>query len=231
LCDVWNVDIRKFLTLVSRLTDREQKLIHLRFQYGLTLEAVGRIFGVTRERVRMIQNKALRKLRHNMAYNNCFVVDTATYDEMKAQVVRLEARCAELEKAMADIYTTQPEIVEDKYAMAILRNTRLEELDWSVRAYNCLKRAGFHTVGDLIQFDQAQHTDANSFLYKDWKSIRNLGRKSLLEIAKVIYDFCGYRIRYVEYDHNDTITAYYNIPVPYADDTLHDTLKEEPDNE
>ena len=50
------------------LTDREEKVIRLRF--GLddgkskTLEEVGQIFGVTRERIRQIEAKALRKLRH-----------------------------------------------------------------------------------------------------------------------------------------------------------------------
>jgi len=50
------------------LTDREEKVLRLRF--GLddgqcrTLEEVGQIFGVTRERIRQIEAKALRKLRH-----------------------------------------------------------------------------------------------------------------------------------------------------------------------
>lgn len=50
------------------LTEREEKVIRLRF--GLddgkskTLEEVGQIFGVTRERIRQIEAKALRKLRH-----------------------------------------------------------------------------------------------------------------------------------------------------------------------
>ena len=50
------------------LTDREQKVLRLRF--GLddgrprTLEEVGKEFNVTRERIRQIEAKALRKLRH-----------------------------------------------------------------------------------------------------------------------------------------------------------------------
>jgi RNA polymerase primary sigma factor len=54
--------------VVSTLTPREQKVLILRF--GLedgrsrTLEEVGREFNVTRERIRQIEAKALRKLRH-----------------------------------------------------------------------------------------------------------------------------------------------------------------------
>ena len=50
------------------LSEREQKILTLRFGLedgiGRTLEEVGNIFGITRERVRQIQEKALAKLRH-----------------------------------------------------------------------------------------------------------------------------------------------------------------------
>ena len=54
--------------VLATLTEREEKVLRLRF--GLddgqcrTLEEVGQIFGVTRERIRQIEAKALRKLRH-----------------------------------------------------------------------------------------------------------------------------------------------------------------------
>ena len=53
---------------MDTLTDREENVLRLRF--GLddgkvrTLEQVGKVFGVTRERIRQIEAKALRKLRH-----------------------------------------------------------------------------------------------------------------------------------------------------------------------
>ena len=54
--------------VLDTLTERERKVLQLRF--GLedgrsrTLEGVGMEFGVTRERIRQIEAKALRKLRH-----------------------------------------------------------------------------------------------------------------------------------------------------------------------
>ena len=54
--------------VLATLTDREQKVLTLRFGIGdgypRTLEEVGKIFNVTRERVRQIEAKALKKLRH-----------------------------------------------------------------------------------------------------------------------------------------------------------------------
>ncbi len=54
--------------VLETLTDRERKVLKLRFGvndgYPRTLEEVGSIFNVTRERVRQIEAKALRKLRH-----------------------------------------------------------------------------------------------------------------------------------------------------------------------
>ena len=54
--------------VLQTLTDREGRVLQLRFGLGdgrsRTLEEVGQEFGVTRERIRQIEAKALRKLRH-----------------------------------------------------------------------------------------------------------------------------------------------------------------------
>ena len=49
--------------------------------------------------------------------------------------------------------------------------TTIEELDLSVRSYNCLKRAGINTVQDLTNRSE-----------NDMMKVRNLGRKSLEEV-------------------------------------------------
>ena len=54
--------------ILETLTDRERQVVDFRFGltdgYSRTLEEVGRLFNVTRERIRQIEAKALRKLRH-----------------------------------------------------------------------------------------------------------------------------------------------------------------------
>lgn len=59
----------------------------------------------------------------------------------------------------------EPDGKEKIYDMAI------EELDLSVRSYNCLKRAGINTVAELVERDE-----------EEMMKVRNLGRKSLEEV-------------------------------------------------
>lgn len=58
-----------------------------------------------------------------------------------------------------------------------LLETPIEELEFSVRSYNCLKRAGIHTVADIVSKTE-----------QDMIKVRNLGKKSLDEVMKKIAD-------------------------------------------
>jgi len=65
---VFHVTLKDLLdNILGQLSDREQTIIKLRFGLAdrtpLTLEEIGSILGITRERVRQIQNKAIEKLR------------------------------------------------------------------------------------------------------------------------------------------------------------------------
>lgn len=61
--------------------------------------------------------------------------------------------------------------------------TSIDDLDFSVRAYNCLKRAGINTLGDLTEKSELE-----------MMKIRNLGKKSLKEVMDKIKDM-GLRFR------------------------------------
>lgn len=73
----------QLIQVLNTLTPREEKVLRLR--YGLddshprTLEEVGKEFNVTRERIRQIEAKALRKLRHpNRLKNSRISTDANT---------------------------------------------------------------------------------------------------------------------------------------------------------
>ena len=58
----------KMASVLKTLSPREERIIRMRFGFEdgnqRTLEEVGQMFAVTRERIRQIEAKALRKLRH-----------------------------------------------------------------------------------------------------------------------------------------------------------------------
>ena len=65
---------------------------------------------------------------------------------------------------------------EDRQQKVLEMN--IEEMDLSVRSYNCLKRAGIHTVADLTRKSE-----------EDMLKVRNLGRKSLDEVIAKLRSF------------------------------------------
>lgn len=71
------------------------------------------------------------------------------------------------------------DIMQEKHVdtMAKTLETPIEEVEFSVRAYNCLKRAGIHTIQDLVNKKEIEVT-----------KIRNLGKKSLKEVLDKVAD-------------------------------------------
>jgi len=96
-------------------------------------------------------------------------------------VVRPDEAIAEASRLLIDHFRLVGGITEGEAAsagatdpeMARLLQTPIEELELSVRPYNCLKRAGIHTIGDLVQ--RTEEEIAN---------VKNFGRKSLEEVTE-----------------------------------------------
>lgn len=96
-------------------------------------------------------------------------------------VVRPDEAIAEASRLLIDHFRLVGGITEGESAatgptdpeMARLLQTPIEELELSVRPYNCLKRAGIHTIGDLVQ--RTEEEIAN---------VKNFGRKSLEEVTE-----------------------------------------------
>jgi hypothetical protein len=164
---------------MSELTEHEEKIV--RYYYGLntdtyahTLDETGTEFGVTRERIRQILAKASRKLRHParfqyikfaMSSNDIFQLLFDTCAKIKA----LEARCDVLQERVKILTEGNDAANELIYGMSI------EELNLSIRAYNCLLRAGIYTVGDLIGINS-----------EELINVHKLGKKSYIEIAEIM---------------------------------------------
>ncbi|HNA41803.1 MAG TPA: DNA-directed RNA polymerase subunit alpha, partial [Saprospiraceae bacterium] len=75
--------------------------------------------------------------------------------------------------------TSREDNIVDEHILHMrkLLKTSLEDLDLSVRAYNCLKAAKINTLGELVRFDM------NELL-----KFRNFGKKSLVEIDELLQE-------------------------------------------
>ena len=80
-------------------------------------------------------------------------------------------------------YSTEIMVEKDDKGKEKVLEMTIEELDLSVRSFNCLKRAGINTVEDLISKSE-----------EDMMKVRNLGRKSLEEVIFKL-DSLGFSLR------------------------------------
>ena len=80
-------------------------------------------------------------------------------------------------------YNTEIMVEKDDKGKEKVLEMTIEELDLSVRSFNCLKRAGINTVEDLISKSE-----------EDMMKVRNLGRKSLEEVVFKL-DTLGFSLR------------------------------------
>lgn len=220
--DIWQINFDMFKTHVTQLNDKEQKILMMRYQLGMTLDEVAAAFGLTRERIRQIEVKALRRLRNKSFDESCRIVPKADYNRV---VMENEALKKKIENLNAIIDKLEGTVEETKIdPIVAYSEVKIEELDLDVRSYNCLKRRGFNTLGDLFRYDSEQDKfvieSGKKRYYNTWLNIRNYGSKSLSETAKKLFFFCGYRLH--EFSPTEGIyVGFVDIPgVPQTVTTL-----------
>lgn len=155
----------------SWLTQREKYILDETFKNDKLFKEIARELGITGVRVGQIYQKAMRKVKYKKDW---FVLgEYATPEQLaeqdyKAYVEELKSKWT-YKSALQFIEEYEPKIEERK----------LEYLELSMRAYNCLRRIGIETIEDLLKFDR-EHTE------EEWTKVRNLGRKSYKEIQDAI---------------------------------------------
>lgn len=143
------------------LSERTREILHYRYRDKMTWEAIGRIYNVTRERIRQVNEKGLRYLNHPSRLNY-----------LEYGIKGMTARSAEKAKAAAvEEYIRNGADVE-KIKREPLLKTSIECMEIGVRAYNCLKREGCDTAEDVYNLG-----------INIW-NVRNLGRKSTAEVIR-----------------------------------------------
>lgn len=165
---------------LSTLTEREQQAIAEYFGNGGTLESTAKLFNLTRERVRQIIAKAVRKLRHPMRFK-IIKYGLDGWNRRKA-IEQEDLMLDEQEAMLIHRRAIVEQLIEEK--QEIKREITIEDMDLSVRAYNCLLRARIRTLNDLMKYTKESG-------YSGLCRIRNLGRKSLSEIFRKMEELTG----------------------------------------
>ena len=156
------------------LNERECFVIDKLYKECCILEEVGKMLNITRERVRQIQMKAIHKLRYREKY---FLI--GDYENLEDLAKKEYQKYLEERKIVwtyeSALKFVQEHEIEVKKNPTYVMNLTIDELDLSVRSYNCLKRAGIKTVDDIVK--------TNVF---GLMKIRNMGRRSLKEIVETL---------------------------------------------
>ena len=154
---------------LSKVSQRESLVVFHRFKESLSLEDVSNEIAVTKERVRQIENKALKKLKHPVLSNVLKKGLALHLKEVELENVQKKAaNAALLAQADMDISKYLAEEEAMVQASSDMLKTPISYINFDVRAFNCLMRAGLKTVGDILKTP-----------YADLIHIHNLGRKSL----------------------------------------------------
>ena len=132
------------------------------------------------EKTRVEDNFDYDKLTIEVRTNNSIKPSNAVSLASKFLIDHFTVVSALNEVIASQNYMYEP---EEKIANKKLEK-KIEELDLSVRSYNCLKRAGINTVGELTQKTS-----------EEMMRVRNLGRKSLKEVIQKLHEI-GLELRH-----------------------------------
>lgn len=167
----------------SNLTDREVYCLKAYYKEVRNLESVSKSLNITRGRVNQIIRKAIMKLKHSskeLLIQGKDKFELISLNEKEEIIKEFKEKISydliiewisnhEITEELLDIchsiintYHNRPKEQEE---------ITIEDLDLSVRSYNCLKRCGIHTLKDLT-----------SMTRDNMMKVRNLGKRSLREV-------------------------------------------------
>lgn len=172
-------------------------VITLRYRDGMTLEDVGKELGLTRERVRCHEAKSLARLRRYggwLRYGKDYMISKARIEKKIEENIEIMAKLDILERIGVTVpkirtlvlhgiersINTEPDTEASEPFDVVSYNgldTSIEQFDWCVRTFNCLKRAGVNTLRDLTKMTETEVS-----------KIRNLGRRGVDEIKETLAD-------------------------------------------
>ena len=149
------------------LTKRELLVCILRSFF--TLDEIGKMFSLGKERIRQIEARAFRKLYHPSR-----VKEFEKILKENSEIEILNKRISELEKENIELRRHTEKDIDIVIEKSIL-GQKIEDQNFSVRLRNCLFCEGFIYIKDIIKYKRYEIL-----------RIKNLGSKSLMELQKFL---------------------------------------------
>lgn len=186
---------------ISSIPERERMVLIERFQNERTLDDIAESLGLTKQSIRQLEQKALRRLQYPKR-TNAFMygleyakTDTETEElqrtlnkntqlltqaytklsRLKKQNQACEAVLDEYHDFTNQLQAKYPDIMQNSNPRN-LEEIQLDDVEMSTRAHNCLKWAGIKTMKDLERFK-----NEDDILY-----LRNVGQKTRNEILDIM---------------------------------------------
>ena len=181
----------EYVLAVSGISERDNGIIHERYRKLLPYREIAENNGLSESRVRIIVQNSLRRLRHPK-YEVILAMGVAAYTRQRYKVAvdkTLESLVEERlrDQRMKDFryWCKRYRIPEGKIPVIVSQptvpsNAGIEELDLSIRAYNCLAKNNITTIDQLLALDK-----------QSLMQIKNLGKASYWDIIRCL-EKCGY---------------------------------------
>ena len=157
-----------FIKLINEnLTDKQIQIFELRYRDFLTLEEIGKVVNLSRERVRTICNEVLRKISNIRDFDRYYSISYGEYVRVKDERDEIKSKLDYvLTKADIKINNDDNERVNNQ-------EIYIGNIEFSTRTYNALMRAGIKTLYDISIIDQRRFYRMNGFGKKTYNEIIN----------------------------------------------------------
>lgn len=187
--------------VTETLSEQESSIIMSHFQKLLTLREIGGVCGVGPERIRQIESKAIRKLRHPNRWARFFPKGFKDYnaqggfktleemdaadDETKHEEVEVIDQDMIIERVLRTIDSGEPISKEDFESMLIILPIEKLHEALNVRASNAIASCGIVNIVQLLYALRPIYKD--NYLEANYLcSVRNIGHKLYIEIIEAL---------------------------------------------
>lgn len=148
---------------IEALGERRKAILRMYYAEGMNSREIAEHFGVSSSAICTMKRNAVMRLRRPDAM--CYITYGLKGFEERQQRLRLDK-----------------EVKKNSEQYQQVMGVRFEELDLSVRSFNCLRRAGFVTIGDIVDLTEDEIIGIKNL---GWKQYDEIGRKLL---ARGVFD-------------------------------------------